>query len=446
MNNLLADPFQQDYLETVVHTLGGLNASCVAFCGSCLGIGTIEGDVLVYTLDTMREARRLRGHVRTVQSLRWSHDGRYLLSASRDWTCLLWDLARPSFDGPLRRVKLPGPVWMADLHPTNHCIFAAAVLDAPPVLIDCQGDRSKVNRLSDDPDVDEAGVEESAANRKSRQAVLTCVFVHGGAAVFGGTSKGSLLMWDSTDGVLLGSWRLSSGSIKTMSLCPSTIDDQTTVINSTDRLIRTIRVPNMPHRDKRMTNGEADEGSDELEPLETEHKFQDIVNRQQWHTACFSGNGEYICAGASSGSIGGVSSGQDLFYIWERQRGSLVKILEVPSREEIVDISWHPSQQLPLAAGVGLESGTVHVWGIPAVERWGSFAPDFKELEENVEYVEREDEFDVRPEDELGAKQRFAHEDEFVELESLLPGDESQDFVLSVELLSDQELNVASQH
>jgi COMPASS component SWD1 len=40
-------------------------------------------------------------------------------------------------------------------------------------------------------------------------------------------------------------------------------------------------------------------------------------------------------------------------------------------------------------------SGLIHIWKTTYSENWSAFAPGFEELEENVEYQEREDEFDV---------------------------------------------------
>lgn len=37
----------------------------------------------------------------------------------------------------------------------------------------------------------------------------------------------------------------------------------------------------------------------------------------------------------------------------------------------------------------------MHIWQTSSPDNWAAFAPGFEELEENVEYDEREDEFDI---------------------------------------------------
>ena len=56
---------------------------------------------------------------------------------------------------------------------------------------------------------------------------------------------------------------------------------------------------------------------------------------------------------------------------------------------------WHPSK--PAIAST-TKQGNILIWHCPTPERWGAFAGGFEEVDENVEYEEREDEFDiVRP-------------------------------------------------
>lgn len=56
----------------------------------------------------------MKGSANTLNS--WSRDGRYLLTSSQDWKCILWDLQ----DGSrIRTVRFEAPVYIAELHPFN---------------------------------------------------------------------------------------------------------------------------------------------------------------------------------------------------------------------------------------------------------------------------------------------------------------------------------------
>ena len=65
----------------------------------------------------------------------------------------------------------------------------------------------------------------------------------------------------------------------------------------------------------------------------------------------------------------------------------------------LYSLSWHPTRSF---IAVGTSDGLVDIWG-PRMD-WTAFAPDFQALQKNVEYIEREDEFDVVVDNDQDAK------------------------------------------
>ncbi|EEH09804.1 WD domain-containing protein [Histoplasma capsulatum G186AR] len=114
MNLALIDPFvlAQDYPDALTGKLRCGHATCLRFNrkGDYLASGRVDGTIVIFDVETNGVARKLRGHSKQIQSLR------YLLSSSQDWKCVLWDMK----DGSrVRTVRFEAPVYIAELHPFN---------------------------------------------------------------------------------------------------------------------------------------------------------------------------------------------------------------------------------------------------------------------------------------------------------------------------------------
>jgi COMPASS component SWD1 len=94
------------------------------------------------------------------------------------------------------------------------------------------------------------------------------------------------------------------------------------LINANDRVIRYFRV------------------DEETGIPKLRNKFQDLVNRIQWNQSCFSADGEFVIGGSGH-------KAEHNIYIWDKNIGNLVKILEGP-KEPLDDLAVSPIMMLYL--------------------------------------------------------------------------------------------------
>lgn len=120
------------------------------------------------------------------------------------------------------------------------------------------------------------------------------------------------------------------------------------------------------------------------------HKIQDVVDRCHWSQIGLSHDGEIVWA------IPHVVNKHQI-YLWDVNTADIIRVLEVP-RQDLIAAAWNPRKSEFVSCN-GL--GTLFRWTPAYPERWTAMIPDVQELEENVIYVEREDEFDLNIEEEL---------------------------------------------
>ncbi|EDK44021.1 conserved hypothetical protein [Lodderomyces elongisporus NRRL YB-4239] len=421
MNLSLQDPFSvaKEFPENLTSTLTYGHSVCIQFNeqGDYLASGLSDGSIVIYDMASHGIIAHITQdcHVRPITSISWSNCGRYILSSSQDWYCKLWDLSKivsndncnndtndtnDNTDKPLslplsshlspviRQVKFDGPIWLASMHPKNHFVFVASLFEDSPVHVDLTNEskpivtKLRTEPLANDVKEEERGEEEerSRKRRKTNDKHLTLVttFSPEGRYFFAGTSKGWLNTFRASDLNLVYSVKMANSNIKNIAISPN---GRKLALNFSDRVIRQVDLPDILNADDDVKDWD----------FEIDHKYQDVVNRLQWNSISFNHNADFLIA-----STHGQSS-HDL-YLWETSMGSLIKILE-GSNEELIEVKWN--YRRCKIGSIGLDSGAIYIWLIQFPQKWSALAPDFVEVEENIDYVEKEDEFDILDENEL---------------------------------------------
>lgn len=363
-----------------------------------MALGSVNGSVMIFDMDTFRPIHVLGSqcggaHTRAVQTIEWSNsvgsddvsqqNGRYIVTSGRDWYVRVWDILDPG--KPLYQVSFDGPVWgsqwvgkcIDDMKQEQaHQTLVATIFEEPCAYYIDPIQNLKLPLQQDVAQLDSTGNEDT--KQEDRGFVLTST-IHPklNNVVITGSSKGWIEFYrihrDNVDQItphftLLYSDRISGSNIKDIIISQN---GDRMAVNCSDRTIRQYSL--------------SYDATTTTFTLDLEHKYQDVINKLQWNAIVFSNkSGDYIVASTHG------SSTHEL-YLWETNSGSLVRVLE-GAEEELMDIDWN-FHTMSIASN-GFETGDVYIWSLVIPPKWSALAPDFEEVEENIDYQEKEDEFD----------------------------------------------------
>lgn len=370
---------------------GVLDCASLAICcsfnrkGSLLAVGCNDGRLVIWDFLTRGVAKNIPAHANhPICSVSWSRDGHKIVSASLDNTIAIWQVLTGDC---LMRWRFPSPILKTQFNPRNDRLVLVCPLKHQSILVGVDYNQSSIDYKilpidKDDPDLN-----------------IISSFDRRGQYIYTGNAKGRISIFKCPKSLVNGvePELVSSFRIQTAGSTPASIREiefgarnkTHFLVNSSDR---TIRLFSCNSALKAGINGSCEEV----------RKFQDLVNKTMWRRCCFSGDvdASYVCGG---------SARQHALHIWESENGAIKKMLQGTKGELLLDVQWHPLR--PIVASIS--SGLISIWSRPQIENWSAFAPDFQELEENIEYDERESEFDLEDEDNHPNNKRETTIDEF---------------------------------
>ncbi|RKO99182.1 hypothetical protein CXG81DRAFT_8151, partial [Caulochytrium protostelioides] len=343
--------------------------------GGLLAVGSHDGSIHLIDTRTHGHALVLAAHGAAVTSLDWHASGRFLLSAGNDWNIVLWAFSRTAVHR-YATLRLDARVRVARFGSRRPTAAAAAVATTPvPSLETASNHRRRSSGPGGGPDGPD-GPDDHVPVVTGAPTTLCMRHAADGTYLLAGYAKGFVAILDTVTWRVVSAFRASGGSA--LKEIGTDATGRNVLANCNDRVIRLFSFAVDP------PSGAIAGGGGGGAATTTARADDDTVNRLAWARAAFSADGEFIV-----GCPGGTH--RHALYLWDRHLGTLVTLLEGPP-DGLVDVVWHPT--MPAAASI-TGRGEVLFWHGPRRQRYSALDPGFREIEQNIVYAEREDEFDV---------------------------------------------------
>ena len=384
MNSSFRNPWARDCPESFETTLD-FGAAQVLQCnrwGTLLACGCRGGRIIICDTLTLRPAATLAGHSSIVSALAWSANGKYLASAAGDNFVLVWDVKQLAVVAKIETATLP---MNLSFSPRNDKALLVSTAAECPAVYELDYARGTVTGKRDLPlPAEERAADlEGSKGAKTGTALALAMWDRNERRILCCSGRGMLYEVDYKKFAVRRSLELCKGySAKTMDI---NRNGDSLLVTCTDRTIRYVDLDTMTEKCSRI---------------------KDDVNKTNYRKTIFSNNSRYICA----------CTGECNILMWNKDMKMLEPLPGQPT-DHVLDIVWHPTK--PILFGVSTKE-RILVWSTSIVENWNAYAPSFKELMQNEEYIEREDEFDWKEPEEKRLKdtdiQREKHKAIFVDI------------------------------
>mmetsp|Transcript_369 Transcript_369/g.558 ORF Transcript_369/g.558 Transcript_369/m.558 type:complete len:419 (-) Transcript_369:424-1680(-) len=348
MNRKIETPEPDALPDEVQHRFVSGISTNVAFnpWGTLLACTTSNGLLGVWDVETMHYAGMLTDDdnplPHSLTNLCWSNNGKWIVTTCSSHFVYVWSVEEMKLVKEINLDFIPNTALFVEPSSTHIILAGKSTVE----LLDIDNPSARVELFA-----------EAVVSKRADMQMQVGITSDGEYAIIG-DMKGKIHKMRLKDKKIVDELQLSKSPAR--SVCVSKKSGRV-LVASNDRSIRLISA----------------------DFLTIEATICDRVNHCQWMGAMFAPNEEYIFAASSTGDKG-IS-----VYTME---GRLKKTLESQARNAITCMTWHPFYPVIVC---GTKTGELNVWKRAYTANWSAFAPNFQELTENVEYKEKEDEFDL---------------------------------------------------